>query len=142
MVSPCPTLKVIGAISKASIEKEELKRMREKPGFDTGEIKVSRRKRIATKVDKVVGKVLSKTVGRVLRPVLGFLNRRFLGKLPEEAITGSLQEEKPLDEEDAKELQRAIPSQLQAEGNIGKTDEELILDAMTGNEKTDEKVVS
>ena len=133
VVSPCPTLKVIGAISKASIEEEELNRMREKPGFDTGEIKVSRRKRIAAKVDKVVGKVLSKTVGLVVRPVLGFLNRRVLGKLPEEAITGSLQEEKPLDDEDAKELeeelQRAISSQLQAEGKIGKSDEELISDA-------------
>ena len=144
VVSPCPTLKVIGAISKASIEKEELKRMREKPGFDTGEIKVSRRKRIAAKVDKVAGKVLSKTVGRVVRPVLGFLNRRVLGKLPEEAITGSLQEEKPLEEEDAKkELEEAISSQLKAEGNIGKSDEELIAEVMTGSSSSsDEKVVS
>ena len=146
VVSPCPTLKVIGAISKASIEKEELKRMREKPGFDTGEIKVSRRKRIAAKVDKVVGKVLSKTVGRVVRPVLGFLNRRVLGKLPEEAITGSLQEEKPL-EEDTKDIEEAISSQLEAESNIGKSDEELISEVMTGSssvgsEKTDEKIVS
>ena len=148
IVSPCPTLKVIGAISKASIEKEELKRMREKPGFDTGEIKVSRRKRIAAKVDKVVGKVLSKTVGRVIRPVLGFLNRRVLGKLPEEAITGSLQEEKPL-EEDADDIKKVISTQLEAEGSlIGKSDEELISEVMTdsasssGSEKSDEKVAS
>ena len=148
IVSPCPTLKVIGAISKASIEKEELKRMREKPGFDTGEIKVSRRKRVAAKVDKVVGKVLSKTVGRVLRPVLGFLNRRVLGKLPEEAITGSLQEEKPLGE-DADDIKKVISKQLEAEGSlIGKSDEELISEVMTdsaassGSEKSDEKVVS
>jgi len=141
VVSPCPTLKVIGAISKASIEKEELKRMREKPGFDTGEIKVSRRKRIAAKVDRVVGKVLSKTVGRVVRPVLGFLNRRVLGKLPEEAITGSLQEEKPLEEEDTKALEKTISAQL-----IGKSDEELISEAMTDSSSLpsslDEKVAS
>ena len=146
VVSPCPTLKVIGAISKASIEKEELKRMREKPGFDTGEIKVSRRKRIAAKVDKVVGKVLSKTVGRVVRPVLGFLNRRVLGKLPEEAISGSLQEEKPLEEEDdTTALEEAISSQLKAEESniIGKSDEELISEVMTGSSSSsDEKVVS
>jgi len=143
IVSPCPTLKVIGAISKASIEKEELKRMREKPGFDTGEIKVSRRKRIAAKVDKVVGKVLSKTVGRVIRPVLGFLNRRVLGKLPEEAITGSLQEEKPL-EKDAAEIQKAISAQLEAEGGlIGKSDEELISEVMVDSSSSlDEKVES
>merc|ERR1719409_26538 len=54
VVSPCPTLKVIGAISKASIEKEELKRMREMPGFDAGEVPISRRKKIVAKVDKVV----------------------------------------------------------------------------------------
>ena len=87
--------------------------------------------------------MLSKTVGRVVRPVLGFLNRRVLGKLPEEAITGSLQKEKPLDEEDAKELEEAISLQLQAEGNIGKLDEELISEVMTGSSSSsDEKVVS
>ena len=34
MVSPCPTLKVVGAVSKAMIAREELKRMKEHPGFD------------------------------------------------------------------------------------------------------------
>ena len=34
VVSPCPTLKVVGAVSKAMIAREELKRMKEHPGFD------------------------------------------------------------------------------------------------------------
>jgi len=34
VTSPCPTLKVIGAISKQMIEKEELQRMKERPGFN------------------------------------------------------------------------------------------------------------
>mmetsp|Transcript_23868 Transcript_23868/g.51660 ORF Transcript_23868/g.51660 Transcript_23868/m.51660 type:complete len:523 (-) Transcript_23868:37-1605(-) len=136
VVSPCPTLKVIGAISKASIEKEELKRMREMPGFDTGEVPVSRRKKIVAKVDKVVGTVLGKTVGRVIRPVLGFLNRRVLGKLPEEAVSGSLQEEKPLEEE----IGEIISKQLEVETKIGKTDEELISEVMTGSSTGNEGV--
>ena len=45
--------------------------------------------------------------------------------------------------ERAKELEEAISSQLQAEGNIGKSDEELISEVMTGSSSSsDEKVVS
>ena len=96
MTSPCPTLNVIGAISKAMIEKEELKRMEERPGFDAdgNVIKLSKRKKVKRVAQKVVGGVLSRTVGRVG----GFLSRRLLGRVPETAIEGSFQEEKPLEE--------------------------------------------
>lgn len=93
--SPCPTLKVIGAVSKAMIEKEELKRMQERPGFNADGTpivpklnKVQKTKLVA---DKVTRGVLRRTVGRVGR----FLGRRVLGKIPEEALQGSYQELKP-----------------------------------------------
>jgi len=93
--SPCPTLNVIGAISKGMIAKEELKRMEERPGFNADgtviKVRKSKAKRAAKVADKVVGGVLRNTVGRVAR----FTSRRILGKIPEEAIKGSYQEEKP-----------------------------------------------
>jgi len=90
--SPCPTLKVIGAISTAMIAREELKRMEERPGFnaDGTPMKIKKTKKVAVVADKVVGGVLKNTVGRVGR----FASRRILGKLPEEAIQGSYEEEK------------------------------------------------
>jgi len=93
VTSPCPTLNVIGAISKAMIAKEELKRMEERPGFnaDGTPIRNSKAKRAARVADKVVGGVLKNTVGRVGR----FASRRILGRVPQEAIEGSYQEEKP-----------------------------------------------
>ncbi len=94
--SPCPTLNVIGAISKAMIEKEELKRMVERPGLteDGKPIKLTKRKRVKRVAQKVVGGVFSRTVGRVGR----FASRRLLGKVPETALEGSYQEEKPEEE--------------------------------------------
>lgn len=91
--SPCPTLNVIGAISKQMIEKEELKRMVERPGLnaDGTAIKLTKRKKAKVVAQKVVGGVLSNTVGRVGR----FASRRLLGKVPETAIEGSFQEPKP-----------------------------------------------
>jgi len=91
--SPCPTLNVIGAISKGMIAKEELKRMEDRPGFnaDGTPIRKSKAKRAAKVADKVVGGVLRNTIGRVGK----FAGRRILGKVPEEAIQGSYQEEKP-----------------------------------------------
>lgn len=93
VTSPCPTLNVIGAVSKAMIAKEELKRMEERPGFnaDGTPIRRSKAKRAARVADKVVGGVLRQTVGRVGR----FASRRILGRVPQEAIEGSYQEEKP-----------------------------------------------
>jgi len=94
VVSPCPTLKVIGALSKAMVAKEELKRMEERPGFneDGTPIRKSKAKKAARVADKVVGGVLKHTIGRIGR----FAGRRILGKVPKEAIEGSYQEEKPI----------------------------------------------
>jgi len=98
VVSPCPTLKVVGAISKAMILREEMKRMTERPGFnaDGTPVRVSKAKRAAKVADKVVSGVLRNSVGRVG----GFVRRRILGKLPENAIAGTFQEEKPKEEEE------------------------------------------
>ncbi|KAL7542380.1 hypothetical protein ACHAXR_012641 [Thalassiosira sp. AJA248-18] len=101
-VSPCPTLKVIGAISTNMIAREELKRMEERPGFneDGTPIKLTKRKKAALVADKVIVQgVLGNTVGRVGK-VAG---RLLLGRIPETAKTGSFQEEKPL-EDDAPQM--------------------------------------
>jgi len=93
--SPCPTLNVIGTISKAMITREEMKRMAERPGFnaDGTPIKLKTSKKVALVADKVVGGILGNTLGRVGK----FASRRILGKIPENAIQGSFQEEKPLE---------------------------------------------
>ena len=92
VTSPCPTLKVIGAISKQMIEKEELQRMKERPGFnaDGTPIQLTTAKKTKLVAQKVVGGVVGNTLGRVAK----FANRRLLGKLPEEALTGSYLENK------------------------------------------------
>jgi len=99
ITSPCPTLQVIGTISKAMIAREELKRMEQvRPGFNTDGTPITKpkkrtiiRKKAVIVADKVVGGVLGNTIGRVGR----FASRRILGKIPEEAIQGSFQQEKP-----------------------------------------------
>ena len=120
--SPCPTLKVISAISSHMIAREELKRMavsvlhvivnatsddssrslvnyfsilQDRPGFneDGTPIQLTKRKQVALVADKVIVQgVLGNTVGRVGR-VAG---RLLLGKIPDTAKEGSFQEEKPL----------------------------------------------
>jgi len=92
ITSPCPTLKVIGAISQAMITREELKRMTERPGFnaDGTPIKISTIKKTQVVADKVVGGFMKNTVGRVTR----ILSRRILGEVPETALTGSYQQQK------------------------------------------------
>lgn len=94
--SPCPTLNVIGAISKGMIEKEELKRMVERPGLkeDGTPIKLGKRKRVKRVAQKVVGGVVKNTLGRVGR----FAGRRLLGRVPDTALEGSFQDEKPEEE--------------------------------------------
>lgn len=96
--SPCPTLKVIGAVSKAMIEKEELKRMQEHPGFNNDGTaiqtpKLTKRQKTKVVAQKVVGGVAKNTVGRVF----GFVGKRLLGRVPEEALGGSYQETKPIE---------------------------------------------
>lgn len=102
ITSPCPTLKVIGAVTKGMVKREELKRMREmgRPGIvETQPVKPSRRKRVAMATDRVVSGVLSNTVGRVAR----FAGKRVLGQIPDEAVNGSFdakaQESKSTDDE-------------------------------------------
>jgi hypothetical protein len=94
ITSPCPTLMVIGAISKGMIEKEELKRMKERPGFgaDGQPIKITKVQKTKMVADKVVSGVMRRTVGRVGR----FVGKRVLGRIPDEAVEGSFQEEKTL----------------------------------------------
>jgi len=106
ITSPCPTLKVVGAISKAMISREELKRMEERPGFDTNgyAVKVKRTKKVAIVADKVVAGVLKNTLGRVGR----FASRRLLGKIPEVAIQGSFQEEKPQESQAPDSMKSAV----------------------------------
>jgi hypothetical protein len=89
VTSPCPTLKVIGAVTKGMVKREELKRIREmgRPGMeqDAKPAKVGVAKKTAVVADRVVSGVLSNTVGRAAR-VAG---KRILGEFPEEALTGS-----------------------------------------------------
>jgi hypothetical protein len=92
VTSPCPTLNVIGFVTKGMVQREELKRMREmgRPGMGVDlpvKAKVTKVKKTVLVADKVVGGVLKNTVGRVAR----FVGKRLLGEFPEEAVTGSFQ---------------------------------------------------
>jgi hypothetical protein len=80
------------------IAKEELKRMAERPGFNEDGTPIQAKLSAKKKAVVVADKVVDGTVGRAVRPILRFANRRILGRLPEEAITGSFQEEKPIEE--------------------------------------------
>lgn len=152
--SPCPTLNVVGAISKAMIEKEELKRMVDRPGLneDGTPITVPKSKKVKAVAQKVVGGVAKGTIGRVA----GFLGRRILGRVPDAALEGSFQEEKPQDANpllkttsiteveviqkdvspsDQELLENEIAQQIFSEENKEvngfKTDDELIEELMT-----------
>lgn len=126
ITSPCPTLKVIGAVTQGSVKREELKRVKE--GFATAievveeeevgiastpatavpvatamvqdtpsvtttkkvvtkkkKTTMSKRQRVVFAVDRTVSFVVGNTVGRVARLIGG----KLLGKIPEEAKTGS-----------------------------------------------------
>ena len=88
VVSPCPTLKVIGAVTQGMVKREELKRMREmgRPGIEEGKkLKVTKLKKAAIVTDRVASFTLRNTIGRVAR----FLGRRLLGRIPDEALSGS-----------------------------------------------------
>lgn len=89
VTSPCPTLKVIGAVTKAQVQKQELKRMRElgRPGISEPEVisRVTKRQKIAAAADRVVSFILRNTVQRAGKAV----SSKVLGEFPEEALTGS-----------------------------------------------------
>ena len=143
VTSPCPTLNVIGAVTKGMVKREELKRMREmgRPGIVEEEpIKLSTRKKVVLVADKVVASTLSNTVGRVAR-VFG---KRLLGEFPEEAVTGSFVESAPVSkaiqdpeamEGEAQELLDEVAQQLQVKPVVDAEDEALfqqIFDEDTG----------
>jgi len=114
--SPCPTLKVIGAITKGSVKKEEVKRMRElgRPGIEEPEpVIMTKRKKVVAFADKVVTIAMKQTVGRVAR----IASSALLGKIPEAAQAGSFDD---LPEEAIKEVQDSIAAQVF--GQAGKAD--------------------
>jgi len=150
VTSPCPTLKVIGAVTKAQVQKQELKRMREfgRPGISEPEVveRVSKRQRIVAVIDKVISFVFKNTVQRAGKIV----SSKVLGEFPEEALTGSFgedaetdvtaeQEEEPSDkidgpfgnisEETMKELEREIFSEMSKEAASKKlkTDKKIVV---------------
>jgi len=162
ITSPCPTLKVIGAVTQGMVKREELKRMREmgRPGIDdrversTVVPKISRTTQAAAVTDKVVSGVLSRTVGRVAR-VLG---RRLLGEVPEAAKTGSYHETLPknvvssggISEDDLEAtalIEQAIAEQLQKDNaaaavDVVDTEDEALFLQLASEKKSDESTVS
>jgi protochlorophyllide reductase len=82
--SPCPTLKVIGAITQAMNAKEEAKRMTEMPGNVGG-----MSSKIMAGTAKVTDTVVGGTIGRAAKGV----QKLVLGSVPTEALEGSFQEE-------------------------------------------------
>jgi len=138
VTSPCPTLQVVGTISKAMVAKEELKRMQDRPGFnvDGTAIRVSKRKKVALVADKVTSGVLRNTVGRLAR----FASRRVLGKIPEQALQGSFQEEKTRStvknsfsgtpvtgEPEAKRIEKYTASTVESGSLIGESSEANVI---------------
>lgn len=145
--SPCPTLNVIGAVTKGMVKREELKRMQEmgRPGLEDGlhqrelseerlaeaavpvikKPKLSKRKKVAIVADKVVSTALSQTVGRVAR----FAGKRVLGEIPETAKAGSFDEDatasSQASEGDVQELLQEVKQQLNSETVVCAEDEAL-----------------
>lgn len=149
VTSPCPTLKVIGAVTKGMVKREELKRIREmgRPGMEqeAKPVKVGVAKKTAVVADRVVSGVLSNTVGRAAR-VAG---KRILGEFPEEALTGSFEAEAAQDNlsllEDGMDLvQSEVAPQLKSP-IADHEDEELFRKIYQGQEQASpvpEKVLS
>jgi len=127
--SPCPTLKVIGAITKGQVKKQELKRMRElgRPGIsEPEEFKPTRRQKVVAFADKSVSFVLRNTVGRVAKVATS----RLLGEFPEEALTGSFDD---ISDADMRELEAEIFAQItQEEAKKEVIDPEKKLVVITG----------
>ena len=143
ITSPCPTLKVIGAVTKGMVKKEELKRMRElgRPGMDGDDVapvRIGKRKKAMMVADQVVGTVVGNTVGRVAR----LAGRRILGEIPDEAKNGSFHDDNdedtdidtaPVevdnllpDDEANQLLQEAISEQLRMEKSAANEDHDIV----------------
>lgn len=119
VTSPCPTLKVIGAITKGKVKREELKRMQQgRPGIsepvEETKKQITKRQRVGGLADKAVRTVLGQTVGRVAR----FVGKRMLGKVPEMALQGSYdttdggEDVAVVTDEDVEEIQAYISDEL------------------------------
>ncbi|CAB9512568.1 Protochlorophyllide reductase A, chloroplastic [Seminavis robusta] len=137
ITSPCPTLKVIGAITKNNVKKEELKRMKQgRPGISepVEELaqRITKRQRVSAFAQRVVGTILGQTVGRVAR----FAGKRMLGHVPDTALKGSFDATaggdatEILDDEDVEEIQSLISEQLSKEKKKDFGDKKLVV--MTG----------
>ncbi|KAG8461206.1 hypothetical protein KFE25_002395 [Diacronema lutheri] len=83
--SPCPTLKLVGAMTSMANRREELKRMQPAPGMVGGGLAVG--KSAVTVADTIV----LGTASRVVK----LAQNRLLGELPVTALTGSLQADAP-----------------------------------------------
>jgi hypothetical protein len=83
--SPCPTLKVVGAVTQALNAKQEAKRMEAQPGM-VGGLSAKIKSGAVSLTDRMV----VSTVGAGVSKVQALL----LGELPNDAIHGSYQEEK------------------------------------------------
>ena len=83
--SPCPTLVVVGSITKMMNAKQEAKRFTPAPGNVA----------VGATIAGVAGTVVDTAVGGTLGAGLKFAQSRLLGDLPEEAKQGSFQEELP-----------------------------------------------
>jgi protochlorophyllide reductase len=87
VTSPCPTLNVVGAVTKGMVRREELKRVKHSQAKEEKKKKSLRRK-LVLGVDRVVTFALKNTVGRVAK----LLGKRVLGEIPETAKQGSFHE--------------------------------------------------
>jgi hypothetical protein len=85
--SPCPTLKVVGLVTAAINAKEEAKRMKPEPGM-VGAIDL--KAKAANNFDFI-------TQGTVVKAVKA-VQDKFLGDLPEDAVKGSYQSERNVDD--------------------------------------------
>ena len=114
--SPCPTLKVVGAVTQAMNAKEEAKRTLEGIPAREGVMRAGLGGKVLGSTGYVVDAVAGNTVGRVAK----LAQDRLLGHIPTEAVEGSFQETKEKDaaeaevEKDADELQRKLDDALLA----------------------------
>jgi len=121
VTSPCPTLNVIGAVTKGMVKREELKRMRElgQPGIIHEEqVKPTVLKKTIAVADQVMEGFLSNSVGRVAR----FAGKRLLGEIPDEAVQGSFQ---------PKDVSVVVPQEATHFGVVAPEDQQELKEAIT-----------
>jgi protochlorophyllide reductase len=152
ITSPCPTLMVIGAVTKGMVQREEMKRMREmgRPGIgEDKRVKLSRVKKTAMVADKVTSTVLRNTVGRVAR----FAGRRILGRIPDEAISTNIDLEKMEQAQDLEKMEQAqdlldseVAPQLKSAGVVDDAEDEALFEQLykedTSNKANTKETVS